>query len=239
MHIAMWSGPRNISTALMRSWGNRPDTFVCDEPLYAYYLRETGLLHPGADEVIRCHEPDWRKVVAWLTGPVPDGKAIFYQKHMAHHLLPKIDRSWTTKLTHAFLIRSPREMLASLERITPKPRLDDTGLPQQWEIFDMVQKQTGRTPPVIDSRDVLENPEPMLRKLCAALAVEFMPAMLSWPAGPHPADGVWAKHWYDAVRKSTTFEPYRPRDDTLPLHLIGVLKKAEEIYKKLYERRLT
>ena len=238
MHIAMWSGPRNISTALMRSWGNRPDTFVCDEPLYAHYLRETGLLHPGAEEVIRHHEPNWHKVVAWLTGPIPGGKSIFYQKHMAHHLLPDIDRGWMTQLKHAFLIRSQREMLVSLEKITPNPRLEDTGLPQQWEIFELIQKQTGRTPPTIDARDVLENPEPMLRKLCAALNVQFMPAMLSWPAGPHPADGVWAKYWYDAVWKSTTFERYRPRHDTVPTHLTSVLREAETIYIKLYERRL-
>jgi hypothetical protein len=238
MHIAMWSGPRNISTALMRSWGNRPDTFVCDEPLYAHYLCETDLPHPAAQEVIRCHEPDWRKAVAWLTGPVPEGKSIFYQKHMAHHLLPNIERSWMTKLTHAFLIRSPREMLVSLEKITPNPRLEDSGLPQQWEIFEMIEKQTGYTPAVIDARDVLEAPESMLRKLCAALNVEFTPAMLSWPAGPRPSDGVWAKYWYDAVWKSTTFEPYRPRYDTVPEHLGSVLREAEGIYMKLYERRL-
>src|SRR5262249_14050077 len=153
-------------------------------------------------------------------------------------LLPNIDRGWMKQITHAFLIRSPFEMLLSLEKITPNPRLEDTGLPQQWEIFEIIQKQTGRTPPVIDSRDVLENPEPMLRKLCAALNVDFTPAMLSWPAGPHPADGVWAKHWYDGVWKTTTFEPYRPRNDTLPLHLTRVLKEAEANYAKLYERRL-
>ncbi|HEV3146685.1 MAG TPA: hypothetical protein VGZ47_22555, partial [Gemmataceae bacterium] len=211
---------------------------VCDEPLYAHYLRETGLPHPGAEEVIRCHEPDWRKVVDWLTGLIPEGKAIFFQKHMAHHLLPNVDRGWMKKLTHAFLIRSPREMLASLEKITPNPRLEDTGLPQQWEIFEMVQKQTGRTPPVIDARDVMETPEPMLRKLCAALNVQFLPAMLSWPAGPHPADGVWAKHWYGAVWKSTTFEPYRERAITVPQHLTRVLKEADVIYRELHERRL-
>ncbi|HLW63893.1 MAG TPA: hypothetical protein VKS79_01155 [Gemmataceae bacterium] len=238
MHIAMWSGPRNISTALMRSWGNRHDAFVCDEPFYAHYLRETGLPHPGAQEVIRRHEPDWHKVVVWLTGPIPEGKTVFYQKHMAHHLLPNIDRGWMTQITHAFLIRSPREMLASLQKITPNPRLEDTGLPQQLEIFEMIQRQTGRTPPVIDARDVLEGPETMLRKLCAALNVEFTPAMLKWTAGPHPADGVWAKYWYDAVWKSTTFEPYRPRNDTLPHHLGRVLKEADAIYVKLYERRL-
>ena len=130
-HIAMWSGPRNISTAMLRSWGNRQDTFVCDEPLYAHYLEQTGLDHPGAREVIEHHETDWRKVVRWLTGPVPEGRRLFYQKHMAHHLLPDIGREWLTDLTHCFLIREPREMLTSLIRKTTQPTLEDTRLPQQ------------------------------------------------------------------------------------------------------------
>lgn len=169
MRLAMWSGPRNISTAMMRAWGNRPDTVVCDEPLYAHYLKITGLPHPGAAEVIVHHETDWRKVVAWLTGPVPDGRAIFYQKHMTHHLLPGIERRWLDDLTHAFLIRDPREMLTSYIRTIPDPRLEDTGLPQQVEIFDRVKQRMGRTPPVIDARDVLENPRRTLGLLCDAL----------------------------------------------------------------------
>src|SRR5947209_4606497 len=154
LRIAMWSGPRNISTALMRSWGQRPDTAVVDEPLYAHYLRCTGLDHPGADEVIACHEPDWRKAVEALVGDVPGGKAIYYQKHMAHHLLPQIERDWFGAVTHAFLIRNPREMLASLARILPEPTAEATGLPQQVEIFEWVRTRTGRTPPVVDARDV-------------------------------------------------------------------------------------
>src|SRR5438105_2443889 len=119
IRIAMWSGPRTISTAMMRSWGNRPDTFVCDEPLYAHYLLVTGAPHPGAAEVIHRHETDWRKVTEWLTGPVPEGKRIFYQKHMAHHLLPDIGEEWLAALTHGFLIRDPEEMLPSLLRVLP------------------------------------------------------------------------------------------------------------------------
>src|SRR5262249_9026534 len=142
--IAMWSGPRNISTALLRSWGNRPDTFVCDEPLYAHYLRATGLPHPAADEVIRRHEADWRMVVAWLTGDVPEGKSVFYQKHMSHHLLPQIDRGWLDRVDNAFLIRRPREVIPSLAKVLARPRLEDTGYPQQWEIFCQVRRRTGR-----------------------------------------------------------------------------------------------
>ncbi len=184
--IAMWSGPRNISTALLRSWGNRTDTFVCDEPLYAHYLRATGAPHPGADDVLRHHESDWRKVVAWLTTAVPPGKAIFYQKHMTHHLLPEIDRGWLDRLDNAFLIREPREVLTSLAKVLERPRLEDTGYPQQGEIFDLVRQRTGRIPPVVDARDVLENPRRVLGLLCEALGVEFTEAMLSWPPGPRP-----------------------------------------------------
>src|SRR5437016_4074869 len=128
VRIAMWSGPRNISTALMRAWGNRPDTAVCDEPLYAHYLQHTRLDHPGADEVIAHHEPDWRKAVASLVGAVPGGKAIYYQKHMAHHLLPHIGRDWFGALAHAFLVREPRAMIASLAKVLPNPTPEATGL---------------------------------------------------------------------------------------------------------------
>src|SRR4029453_12692523 len=136
LRIAMWSGPRNISTALMRSWGNRPDTFVCDEPLYAHYLRATGAEHPGREEVIAAHEADWTRVAARLTGPVPGGKPIFYQKHMTHHLLPGIDRGWMQELTNVFLIRNPREVIVSYLKKNPRLEIEDTGLPQQAALFD-------------------------------------------------------------------------------------------------------
>jgi hypothetical protein len=236
--IAMWSGPRNISTALLRSWGNRPDTFVCDEPLYAHYLLKTGIAHPGADEVIRSQENDWRKVVAWLTEYVPDGKTIFYQKHMTHHLLPEIDRGWLDRVTNAFLIREPREVVTSFVRIAGTPRLEDTGYPQQLEIFNLVRRRTGRAPVVIDSRDVLQDPPRLLRLLCASLDVDFTEAMLSWPPGPRDTDGVWAKYWYDAVLQSTSFQPYRSKNEPVPPHLAGLLEQAEEIYRQLHQHRL-
>jgi hypothetical protein len=236
--IAMWSGPRNISTALLRSWGNRPDTFVCDEPLYAHYLLKTGVAHPGADEVIRSQETDWRKVVAWLTEYVPDGKTVFYQKHMTHHLLPEIDRGWLDRVTNTFLIREPREVVASFVRIAGTPRLEDTGYPQQLEMFDLVRRRTGRVPPVIDARDVLQDPPRLLRLLCAAVDVDFTEAMLSWPPGPRETDGVWAKYWYDAVLKSTSFQPYRPKHEPVPPHLAGLLEQAEAIYDQLHQHRL-
>ncbi len=237
--IAMWSGPRNISTAMMRAWGNRPDTFVCDEPLYAHYLLKTGIPHPGAEEIIRTCENDWQKVVAWLTGPAPEEKTIFFQKHMTHHLLPEIDRGWLGKVDNAFLIRRPRDVLTSYAKVVAKPTLEDLGLPQQLEIFHGVLQWTGRVPPVLDADDVLKNPEASLRLLCAALAVDFSPAMLSWPAGPRATDGIWAKHWYSAVLESTSFQPYRLRNEPVPPHLYDLLDRADAIYQQLYQHRLS
>lgn len=236
--IAMWSGPRNISTAMMRSWGQRPDTIVCDEPLYAYYLRTTKLDHPGRDEVIAHHESDWRKVVDWLTGPVPNGRGIFYQKHMAHHLLPEVGRDWLPHLTHGLLIRRPDEMLTSLIQVLPNPRLIDTGLPQQIEIATLVETMTGRFPPIVDSRDVLEDPRRMLTLLCEAMDVAFMDDMLSWPPGRRETDGIWAKHWYAVVERSTAFEPYRPKDEKVPEHLRPLLDECMGCYEILHGRRL-
>jgi hypothetical protein len=238
VRIAMWSGPRNISTALMRSWGNRSDTAVWDEPLYAFYLRATAIDHPGAAEVIAHHEPDWRKVVAALVGAVPGDKPIFYQKHMAHHLLPQVSRDWLGLVTHAFLIRDPREMLTSLVKILPEPTLFDTGLPQQLEIFALVRSWSGRVPPVVDAREILESPRQMLGLLCKALGVAFDEAMLQWPPGRRPTDGIWAKYWYDAVERSTTFEPYRPKNEPVPAHLHGLLDRCLEIYDELHRHRI-
>jgi len=234
----MWSGPRNISTAMMRSWGNRSDTFVCDEPLYAHYLQKTGLDHPGRDEVIADQETDWRKVVQWLCGPVPEGKDIFYQKHMAHHLLPDIDRHWLADLTHGFLIRDPVEMLTSLIKRLPNPTLEDTGLPQQVEILRFVQANTGQTPPIVDAREILEDTKGMLTKLCASVGVAFTDAMLSWPPGLRSTDGIWARHWYDAVEKSTGFQAYKPKNEAVPAEMTDLLAACTEHYQELYEQRL-
>ena len=198
----MWSGPRTVSTALMRAWENRPDTVVTDEPLYAFYLTATGLDHPGRDEVIASQPQDWRVVLRELTaGPLPPGVTIYYQKHMTHHLLPSVDRSALAGLRHAFLIRDPRSLLASYARVRSAPTLADLGLRQQAWLFE----EFGG--PVIDSADLLAAPEAALRALCAALGVPFSAAMLSWPPGPRASDGVWAPYWYDNVRRSTGFVP--------------------------------
>jgi hypothetical protein len=240
LRIAMWSGPRNISTALMRSFGSRPDTAVCDEPLYAFYLaRRPGVDHPGRDEVIAHGETDWRSVARFLTGPVPGGKAVFYQKHMAHHLLPEVGREWLEELVHAFLVRDPREMLLSLAKVMPAPTALDTGLPQQLELYRSVERRLGRPPPVVDARDVLEDPPGVLRALCAALGLEFTPAMLAWEPGLRPTDGIWAKHWYRDVTRSTGFERWWPRRGELPDHLVDVHAECLAPYEELFARRLT
>lgn len=238
MHVAMWSPPRTISTALMRSWGNRPDTFVCDEPLYAYFLKSTGLPHPMADDIIVRHDSDWRSVVEWLTGPVPEGRTIFYQKHMAHHFLPEIDRGWLDRVTNCFLIRDPREMLPSYVKKNDMPRLEDTGYPQMLDIFEHVRSRSGLVPPVIDSRDVLQSPRRTLQALCAALDVGFMEEMLSWPPGPRDTDGVWAAHWYGEVLATTSFQAYRPKSDPIPAALDAIYATCDSIYRQLYEHRL-
>lgn len=238
VRIAMWSGPRNISTAMMRSFGNRDDTFVCDEPLYAHYLDATGFDHPGAEEIIAKGEADWRRVAAWLTGEIPDHKTIFYQKHMAHHLLAEIDRFWLSDLTHAFLIRDPREMLTSLVKILPEPRLEDTGLPQQLELFRWARRESDSIPPVLDSKDVLEDPGGLLQALCSKLDLEFQESMLSWPPGRRETDGIWAPYWYSSVEKTTSFQPYRAKSDEVPKKLEPVYEKCCELYDELAQYRM-
>ena len=239
VRIAMWSGPRNISTAMMRAWGNRPDTAVVDEPFYAYYLERTGKHHPLAAQVIAAGETDWRTIARQLTRePVPEGKAVYFQKQITHHLLPEIDHRWIAELTNCFLIRDPREVILSYIKKNPEPTLEDLGFIQQCEIFNDVGDRTGTTPPVVDARDVLENPQRILQLLCEAVGVPFDEAMLSWPAGVRETDGIWAKHWYDAVAKSTSFEPYKPREGKIPDSLSEVYETCRECYARLHQHRL-
>jgi len=234
----MWSGPRSLSTVLMRAFGSRLDTFVCDEPLYAHYLTVNTVDHPGRDAVIACHETDWRRVVAWLTGPVPHGRRVFYQKQMAHHLLPEIERGWLAELRNAFLIRDPEEMIASYGRVAGDPTLADLGLPQQRELFELVADARGSAPPVLDATDLLEDPEGRLRALCEALDLPFDRRMLRWKPGLRETDGVWAEHWYGSVEHSAGFQPYRPARRAVPDRLRGLLDEARGIYRSLHDHRL-
>ena len=238
IRIAMWSGPRNISTAMMRAWGNRRDTVVIDEPFYAYYLTTTGKNHPGADEVIAAGEINWRKIVACLTGPIPNGKRIFFQKHMTHHFLPEINRDWLGAVTNCFLIRDPREVIASYVKKREDPSLEDLGFMQQVEVFNFVRNRTKSIPPVVDAKDVLENPERILRLLCDAAGVDFNKSMLSWPPGLRDTDGIWARHWYTEVAKTTSFRPYRPTHYKVPERLREIYERCCDCFERLYQYRL-
>lgn len=228
----MWSGPRNISTALMRSWASRPDTRVIDEPFYAHYLQETGHDHPGADEIIAAYETDWRRVIDQLVA-TDSGKAVYFQKHMTQHMLDHIDRCWLREISNCFLIRDPRRMLLSFAKVIPNPSLDQTGLPQQVELFNFVRRATGQIPPVIAARDVLQNPEATLRRLCAALDVAFDRAMLRWRPGKHESDGIWAKHWYASVERSTGFAPYQEDDTPVPENMRALLNDCQQLYAQM------
>jgi hypothetical protein len=239
IRIAMWSGPRNISTAMMRAWGNRPDTFVCDEPLYAHYLLHTGHTdHPGYEETIRHHETDWRSVARTLLGPVPGGKSIFYQKHMAHHLLDGLDLEWVHGLTNCFLIRDPAEVIASLVEFLPSPTVEETGVPHQARLFDEVCQRTGQLPAVIDAREVLADPCGMMQSLCERVNVPFLDDMLSWPTGPRDTDGAWAPYWYSKVYQTTGFGKQRMSSAVVPDHLQGVLEAVRPQYERLHAQRL-
>jgi hypothetical protein len=232
VRVAMWSGPRNLSTALLRSFGARPDTVVVDEPLYAHYLAVTGIEHPGRAEVMASQPTRWQEVAAALTRPLPDGFSVHYQKHMAHHLLPGIGREWIGRLRNAFLIRDPDAVVASYAKVRAAPTLADLGYAQQVEIF----RAYGG--PVVDAADLLRDPAGVLARLCAALGIAFDPVMLSWPPGRRPTDGVWAPHWYAAVEASTGFAPYAPRPGEVPAHLRPLADEARPYYDELAAHRL-
>jgi hypothetical protein len=222
----------------MRSFENRPDTVVVDEPLYGYYLAHTDISHPGRDQIIASMSTSWAKVVRQLAyGELPRGKTVFYQKHMTHHLLPEVDRDALAGLRHAFLIRDPRRLLASYAKVRGTPTLADLGLEQQVEIF----RRFGG--PVIDAADIAAQPRPMLEALCDALSIPFDEAMLSWPPGPRPTDGVWAPYWYASVWESTGFSQRagqggRSEPVVLPPELEPLAARCQHFYDELAAQRL-
>jgi len=240
VRIAMWSGPRNISTAMMRAFENRPDTAVIDEPFYAAYLAATGLDHPMREEVLMAQPTEWRDVVRTLTGPAPGGRAVFYQKHMTHHMLADIGRDWIGACRSAFLIRPPEAVLASYAAKRDGVELADIGFVQQAELFEREADQRGAAPPVIEAGDVLADPRGMLAALCTALDIPFRAQMLSWPAGRRATDGVWAPAWYDAVERSTGFGPPRTEAsfDDLPDRLKPIADQARPAYQRLAALKL-
>ena len=212
----MWSGPRNVSTALMYSFRQRSDTVVVDEPLYGHYLKATGAEHPGAREVLDAMDNDGERVVREvILGPC--GRPIHFFKNMAHHL-PGLDPGFLDSITNVLLIRDPTEMLPSLARQLSSPTLRDTGLREQIVILDSILAR-GEKPIVLDARELLLDPPGVMRLACAGLGIPFEGAMLSWPAGPKPEDGVWARHWYHNVHASTGFAPYSPPEDQFPARL--------------------
>jgi len=231
--IAMWSGPRNISTAMMRSWGSRSDTTVIDEPFYAHYLEYTGYDHPSADKVIATYETNWRVIADSLIGEIPNGKLLYFQKHMTHHMLDHIAKDWMLELTNCFLIRDPRRMIISFAKVIPNPKVHQMGLSQQIDIFNYIHEKTGKVPPVIASKDVLLDPQGTLSKLCEAIGVSFDPAMLQWEAGRRKTDGVWAEHWYASLEKSTEFMAYREDNTPLPEHLKQLYDECLPMYEHM------
>ena len=236
--VAMWSGPRSISTALMRSFENRCDTFVSDEPFYAHYLYETGIDHPLREEVISSGNTDWNSVVDNITGPIPDGKDIWYQKHMAQHNLPGKDMTWIQKVQNIFLIRHPREVILSYMKKYEITSITQLGYPQQKVLFTILKKCSSGMPLILDARDVLENPEGMLKGLCERLTIPFYKEMLSWPAGRRESDGIWGNHWYASVETSTGFQEYAENDDIIPPEQGELYEACMDCYQQLYQHRI-
>lgn len=227
VRVAMWSGPRNISSALMRSFGSRADCVVVDEPLYAHYLARTGLAHPARDEVLGSQPTAWEQVVADLDAEAPPGVDLQYEKHMAHHLLPDVGRGWLEGRRNAYLIRHPAEVIASYAAVRGEVTLNDLGYPQQAEIF------AAYGGPVVNAADVLRDPAGTLSALCMALGIPYDPAMLEWEPGRRPTDGVWARHWYATVETSTGFGPYARTERRVPERLAPLLAAAYPYYQQL------
>lgn len=237
VRVAMWSGPRNISTAMMRAFENRPDTLVVDEPLYAAYLGRTGIDHPGREEVIASQPTDLATAVADLLAPLPAGRRVHYAKHMAHHVSRDMDLGWTLSFRNVLLIRDPAEVVASYVRARESCEPEDIGLPQQEWLLERWDAEAVEVP-IIDAGEFLRDPEAYLRWLCGWLQIPFTRRMLSWPPGPRASDGVWAPHWYASVWASTGFEPWHPRQISLSDHDAAVAEVCRPIYAALHARRV-
>lgn len=235
LRINMWSSPRNLSTAMMYSWRERADTTVFDEPIYAHYLRVTGRRHPGDDDVLAAQDNDGNAVVRDLMLAPYDTPIVFF-KQMAKHLV-QMDRSFLPQFRNVLLTRAPHDMLTSLQVQLPDTTIDDTGFPEMMEILDALL-EAGEEPIVIDTRILLSDPQPVLAELCTRLGIEFDAAMLTWPAGPKPEDGVWAPHWYHGVHTSTGWQPYVPKDADLLADVVPVLEQAMPMYERLLPYRI-
>jgi len=233
--FCLWSGPRNVSTALMYAFANRSDTRVVDEPLYGHYLRVSGAPHPGADAVMAAMDCDAGSVIQnVILGPCD--RPVLFHKSMAHHLV-ELDWSFLKQTTNLLLIRDPIEMLPSLGKVLSQPGLDDTGLKKQVELLNYL-KALGQDVPVLDARELLLNPEHVLKQLCRRLDLGFEQGMLHWPAGPIYADGVWAPYWYENVHKSTGFQPYHSKTGPFPEKLRPLLADCQPYYRQLSDNAI-
>lgn len=237
-YLSMWSGPRNISTALMRSFSNRSDCQAVDEPFYAYYLSKTGLKHPMRDDILANQPNWWETALEELNGPAHDGTSFKYIKHMTQHMLPEIDLDQFLDHQHCFLIRAPRLVLASFSQKMENFTAESTGFRQQLDLYTYF-KSKGQPALVIEGEDILKSPEGMLKKLCGACNISFEPAMLSWPTGTRPEDGVWAAHWYQAVEASTGFAAYTEKNPQLPPALEALAIELEPYYLEMKKHKLT
>ena len=237
MNIAMWSGPRNLSSAMMYAFDQRADCAVIDEPFYGPYLRMTGLAHPMADEIMASRPEDAETVQGQLRGPSPGGKAHFYQKHMCQHMIPGMPRDFMADCVNVFLIRHPARVASSFLKGYPETVATDLGYDLQAELFDEV-KAMGQEPVVIDSADIRADPEGMLRALCEAIGIPFDPAMLSWPSGPKGCDGVWAPHWYKSLHASTGFAGAEGALPEVRGHVAELVEETMPYYERLASRTL-
>lgn len=239
IRIAGWSGPRNLSTAMMRSFSSRADTAVWDEPFYGAYLKATGSNHPLKDATMAAWGTDFATISGQCIGPIPDNRPVFYQKHMTHHMLHPLETDWLNQLTHMFMIRHPARVIASYHAKLENPALADLGFVRQTEIFEQVINETGQKPAILDTDDLLSAPQPMLEKLCQTIGLAFDPAMLEWPAGRHPADGPWSDHWYGSVWRSTGFAPPKPLDPHILRDHAALIDQAMPYYEKMAALKLT
>ncbi|OIQ34416.1 MAG: sulfotransferase family protein [Roseobacter sp. MedPE-SWchi] len=237
MRIAMWSGPRNLSTAMMYAFGNRSDCAVVDEPFYAAYLALTGLQHPMCEEILDSQSQDAGDVAQALLGPVPAAKPYFYQKHMTQHMIAGVPRDWMREVTNVFLIRHPARVIASYAQKRENPTLEDIGFRQQAELFDLC-RSWGQAPVVVDSHDIRADPAGKLEQLCEAIDLPPSPRMLSWPKGGHSEDGVWAPVWYGAVWNSSGFSGPEGDLPTVPEHLQPVLTTAMPYYEAMKAQKI-
>ena len=233
INLAVWSGPRNISTAMMRSFGNREDTFVIDEPFYAFYLNHSGCNHPARDEVLKSQSTNWDEIVKLINGDIPDNKIIWYQKHMVHHIANEQDIDWLKNFHNCFLIRHPKEVIISYSKQTSINEITDLGFIQQVYLFKKIKALTGKTPFVFDAKDILTCPEKHLKKMCEFFNINFSRKMLKWPKGKRRTDGVWSPFWYKNVINSNSFFPYKNSQEKVPSKYKDLFKECLPYYDYL------